>query len=88
MQRNFFEEADVELLDWVAQSPDLNPIEHLRSKIKLELKNITDSNKNQRKEQILEVWNSISPEFLLKLAKSMPKRLKQAIQQKKVARTY
>ena len=80
--KKFFEEAYVELLDWVNRSPDLNPMENLWRKVKVELNKKTRSNIEQRKAQILEVWHSISPEFLTKLVKSMPKRLKKVILQK------
>ena len=78
----FFEEAAVECLDWVAQSPDMNPIEHLWRMMKLKLKNRRASNIAEKKLQIQEVWAQISPDLTKKLVHSMPKRVKKVIQVK------
>ena len=79
---NYFDEACLECIDWVAQSPAMNPIEHLWLMVKFKLKNKKASNIAERKEQIMQVWSQISPEFTRKLFDSMPKRLKKLIEVK------
>ena len=69
----YFDEACVECIDWSAQSPDMNPIEHLWRMVMFKLKSWTTSNIEERKEQIREVWSEISPNFTKKLVEIMPK---------------
>ena len=78
----FFDETVVKCLDWVAQSPDVNPIEHLWRMMKLKLKNRRASNIEERKQQIQDVWKQMSPDLTKKLVHSMPKRLKKLIEVK------
>ena len=78
----FFDEAVVKCLDWVVQSPDTNPMENLWRMMKLKLKNRRASNIEERKQQIQDVWEQMSPDLTKKLVHSMPKRLKKLIKVK------
>lgn len=49
------------------QSPDLNPIEHLWAYVEKELRKRTVHGKNQLKEAIREIWNSIPVEVTANL---------------------
>lgn len=74
--KEYFEENEIELLDWPAQSPDMNPIETLWSIIKEKLVDFIPKNKDDLKEKILEIWSGISEETTKKLALSFKKRAK------------
>ena len=78
----FFDEAVVKCLNWIAQSPDMNSIEHLWRIMKLKLKNRRASNIEERKQQIQDVCEQMSPDLTKKLFHSMPKRLKKLIEAK------
>ena len=84
----FFDEAVVKCLDWVAQSPDMNPIENLWRMMKLKLKNRRTSNIEERKQQIQDVWEQMSPDLTKKLVHSMSKRLKKLIEVKEAPTGY
>ena len=66
------------MLEWPAQSPDLNPIEHLWSKVKREL-NKYESPPNGMIElwaRIQEIWDQkITVNDCLILIESMPRRI-------------
>ena len=67
-----------------AQSPDLNIIENMWRKIKIELQkqahNITT--KAQMETAIRDIWTNISLEFIRKLYDSIPRRLMLVIRAK------
>ncbi len=62
------------MLSWAAQSPDLNPIEHVWCYIKLLLKNFQAKNIDELKEEILRIWNNIPLDFIQKLIDSIHRR--------------
>ena len=71
---NFFEENNIRLLKWAPQSPDLNPIEHIWAFIKTQLRKYNIKNKDELKEKILEIWESIPLNMVQKYIGNMPKR--------------
>ena len=61
--KEFLKIKDIKLIDWPSQSPDLNPIEHLWAHVKNKLSEKRPKNINQLKQNILEIWSSITQEF-------------------------
>lgn len=64
-----------------AQSPDLNAIELLWSKLEEGIRKHRISNKDDLKRALQQEWDSISPEYTKKLVHSMPARLKAVLKQ-------
>jgi len=78
------EELELETLDWPAQSPDLNPIEHLWYHLKQQVNTI-----NPPPAGIEELWDRVQQEWLLiskrtvlGLIDSMPRRIRAVIRAK------
>lgn len=78
----WFNENKVKVLDWVGQSPDLNPIEHLWSHLKRRIAARKPSNLKDLKTIIVDEWNQIGPEVTQKLVESMPRRIQAVIEAK------
>lgn len=73
--RQWMEENNIRLLDWPAQSPDLNPIEHLWSTLKTRIRNHRIATKDSLKTALREEWNKITAEDCKKLVCSLPNRI-------------
>jgi transposase len=82
--REWCEDHNIELLDWPAQSPDLNPIEHLWSHLKRQLNEdkFKPTSMHELKRRIDEEWGKITPEVCRKLVDSMPRRIAEVIKAK------
>jgi transposase len=80
----WFEDNDINVLDWAPQSPDINPIEHLWQHIKRRLGEYSTMPKGVWEiwERVAEVWNEIPPEVCQNLIESMPRRLEAVIKAK------
>ena len=65
-----------------AQSPDLNPIEHLWSHLEKKLRKRNFSNIGEMKIALFEEWEKVDPEYTQKLVDSMPNRLKEVIRRR------
>jgi len=78
----------IKLLDWLAQSPDLNPIEHLWSILKTKVRQHNITSNEHLKLVLKEEWDMISPEKCRKLVATMPKRITAVIQAKGGATKY
>lgn len=63
------------VLEWPAQSPDINPIEHLWDHMDRQIRKMSISNLNQLKSAIVNEWAKIPPAVTRKLVESMPRRL-------------
>jgi hypothetical protein len=64
----------VEKLPWPAQSPDANPIENIWSWMEVEIERKKPTNLTNLKAAIVDIWNSLTPEFLQRYTSSMQRR--------------
>jgi hypothetical protein len=86
--KRFFAENDYELLDCPAQSPDLNPIEHLWSYIKKRYHVNPSFNKREMLIKIQEIWAEITQDVTANLVDSVYRRFKAVIRAKGGATKY
>jgi transposase len=64
------------VLDWPAQSPDMNPIEHVWAEVERRLGKLhTPTSKDGLWENLETVWNGIDQDFIDRLYESMPERI-------------
>ena len=78
----FMSENQINLLEWPAQSPDLNPIEHVWDFMKKQIKKFPIKKRSELIEKIKEIWEQIPSEYLKKLIESMPQRIEAVIKAK------
>lgn len=71
----WFKDKNIDVLDWPAVSPDLNPIENLWNIIDMELHKHVINNRAALEEAIKAEWYKITPELCSKLIDSMPRRI-------------
>ena len=71
-------------LPWPAQSPDLNPIEHLWDVLERKVRSRWPLPKNKKElvNVLQEEWSKIEPEVLENLVESIPRRVKAVIEAK------
>ncbi|CAG7721247.1 unnamed protein product [Allacma fusca] len=75
----FFKKNKYKMLEWPAQSPDLNPIEHLWHHLEKVVRKTVVTNKTQLRTTIEEVWKNIDPAVTQNLVDSIPRRLQAVI---------
>jgi len=80
----WFKDNCVNLLPWPAQSPDLNPIEHLWHHLKLKLSHYEKKAKGIHElwERVEREWNTFTAEECQRYVESMPKRIEAVIKAK------
>jgi hypothetical protein len=79
---------NVNVLPWPAQSPDLNPIEHLWMEIKRLLSNKKIKNESHLMDEITYEWNRMCQNKIATLVDSMPNRCQEVIRAKGFATKY
>jgi hypothetical protein len=84
MAKKWLEDHEFIVLPWPAQSPDLNPIEHLWYYIKVRLAEYPTpaSGIHELWERVQEVWDAIPKEVCRGLIESMPRRVEAVIRAK------
>jgi transposase len=84
MAINWLKNNEIQLLDWPAQSPDLNPIEHLWEHLKRRLDSYEEVPKSMHElwERIEKEWEAIPKEECRKLIYTMPKRIEAVLKAK------
>jgi transposase len=82
--KEWFKDEGIQVLSWPAQSPDLNPIEHLWRHLKLKLARYERKAKGVHElwERCDKEWNSITPEECKKYINSMPARVQAVLKAK------
>ncbi len=77
--KSWFNDHGVTVLDWPANSPDLNPIENLWGIVKRKMRDTRPNNADDLKAAIKATWASIPPQQCHKLITSMPRRIEAVI---------
>ncbi len=65
--KSWFNDHGVTVLDWPANSPDLNPIENLWGIVKRKMRDTRPNNADELKATVKETWASIPPQQCHKL---------------------
>ncbi len=80
--KSWFNDHGVTVLDWPANSPDLNPIENLLAIVKRKMRDTRPNNVDDLKAALKATWASITPEQCHRLIDSMPRRIDAVIHAK------
>ncbi len=80
--KSWFNDHGVTVLDWPANSPDLNPIENLWGIVKRKMRDTRPNNADELKATVKETWASIPPQQCHKLITSMPHQIEAVIKAK------
>ncbi len=78
----------IPVLNWPANSPDLNPIENLWGIVKRKMRYARPNNAEELKATIRATWALITPEQCHRLIDSMPRRIAAVIQAKGAPTKY
>lgn len=78
-QKSWLVTKKIPVLKWPAQSPDLNPIEHLWDELKRRTSHLKHSNRTDLLQHLHEKWAEIPKEALKTLIESMPRRCRAVI---------
>ena len=82
--KTWFKDNNIQVLWWPAQSPDLNPIEHLWYHLKMKLGQYEEAPRGilELWERVDKEWNKIGAEVCQNLIASMPRRVQAVIRAK------
>ncbi len=80
--KSWFNDHGVGVLDWPANSPDLNPIENIWGIVKRKMRDTRPNNADELKPTVKETWASIPPQQCHKLITSMPRRIEAVMKAK------
>ncbi len=86
--KSWFNDHGVTVLDWPANSSDLNPIDNLWGIVKRKMRDTRPNNADDLKATVKETWASIPPQQCHKLITSMPRRIEAVIKAKGVPTKY
>jgi hypothetical protein len=86
----WFKQNNINVLKWPAQSPDLNPIEHLWYHLKWQLNAYEHppAGMHELWEQVQMEWDKIPKEVCRNLIESMPRRIEAVIKAKGAQTKY
>ncbi len=84
----WFKDHGIPVLNWPANSPDLNPIENLWGIVKRKMRYARPNNAEELKATIRATWALITPEQCHRLIDTMPHRIAAVIQAKGAPTKY
>ncbi len=84
----WFKDHGITVLNWPANSPDLNPIENLWGIVKRKMRYARPNNAEELKATIRAIWALITPEQCHRLIDSMPRLIAAVIQAKGAPTKY
>ena len=84
----WFKDHGIPVLNWPANSPDLNPIENLWGIVKRKMRYARPNNAEELKATIRATWAPITPEQCHRLINSMPRHIAAVIQAKGAPTKY
>uniref|UniRef100_A0A915CW68 Tc1-like transposase DDE domain-containing protein n=1 Tax=Ditylenchus dipsaci TaxID=166011 RepID=A0A915CW68_9BILA len=77
--KKFLSDNNVDVLKWPAQSPDLNPIEHLWKELDRRIRNRTRKKTGELFNALSKEWSKIFLDVVMKLLDSVPRRCEAVI---------
>lgn len=80
--KKFLSDKKVNILEWPAQSPDLNPIENLWAKVQEGLRGKKFKNAAALFDELSIQWAKIPLSYIQKLVESLPNRCRMVIKAK------
>ncbi len=86
--KSWLNDHGVGVLDWSANSPDLNPTNNIWVIVKRKMRNKRPKNADELKATVKETWASIPPQQCHKLITSMPRRTEAVIKVKGAPTKY
>lgn len=74
----FLEQQDVEVMDWPARSPDMNPIEHVWDQMGIWIRDMAfpPSTVAELQQAVRQAWDAVGPQRVRRLVESMPRRVR------------
>ncbi len=84
----WFKDHGIPVLNWPANSPDLNPIENIWDIVKRKMRYARPNDAEELKATIRATWALITPEQCHRLNDSMPRRIAAVIQAKGAPTKY
>jgi len=82
--QKWLSENEINVMKWPAQSPDLNPIEHIWNEVDRRLRKLPGkiSSKEDLWDKLQDAWNDLKEDDCRKLIKTMPERVRDIIKAK------
>ena len=80
--QQFLQEEGIDVMDWPARSPDLNPIEHIWDIMSRSIhqRHVAPQTVQELADALVQVWEEIPQETIRHLIRSMPRRCREVIQ--------